>query len=146
MPAPITSPRVIFFPCVVQPLRLMSSIQPRRIIIFLLLLFSHILPVLGWHQFHAKSHPNSATVVGGNATSHLEHAFAINHHHLHPAMSFVWSLPRRMIHQASNLRWQPTDMAWTSTPSRLRHGPSSTNIDPMIHTGVVCLHRAVRLV
>lgn len=113
-------------------------------------LFSHILPISGWHQFHARSHPNCATVIGGNATSHLGHAFAINHRQPqpplpHPATSFVWSLSRRMIHQASNLRWQSTDMAWTSTPSRLRHGPSSSNTDPMIHPMVVCLYRALPL-
>lgn len=64
---------------------------------------------------------------------------------LHPATGFVWSLSRRMIYQASNLRWQSTDMAWTSTPSRLRHGPSSSNADPIIRPMVVCLHRALRL-
>lgn len=45
--------------------------------------FSHILPVLGWHQFHTRSHPISPIVVGGNATSHLGHVFVINPHQSH---------------------------------------------------------------
>lgn len=39
--------------------------------------FSHIQPILGWHQFHARSHPISPIVVSGNATSYLGHVFVI---------------------------------------------------------------------
>lgn len=48
--------------------------------------FSHILPVLGWHQFHARSHPISPIVVGGNATSHLVHVFVMNYQRPHTSL------------------------------------------------------------
>lgn len=97
---------------------------------FVTFVFSQVLPISGWHQFHARSHPICPIVVGGNATAHLGHVFVMSYHQSPHGHEFrLVSTSSHDSPKAVDLRWQPSDMAWTSTPRRLRHGgPASPTL------------------
>lgn len=103
--------------------------------------FSQVLPISGWHQFHARSHPICPIVVGGNATAHLGHVFVMSYRQSpHDHWFRLVSTSSHDSPKPVDLRWQPSDMAWTSTPRRLRHGgPASPTLVQQLRLGSVCI-------